>query len=509
MFGKFGKELNLAVLAAAVFLTGSIALSVSAADNGVMRDITTQQLVKDMGLGINLGNTFESCVDEEARWVKCTGEEGQVCDWITTWLPDPQNPQPNDFETAWNSPVITKNMIAGYANAGFKTIRVPVAWSNGMKNDGNYNIMPSLLDRVQEIVDWIRDYNMYAIVNIHYDGGWWEYFPADSVNCMTRYTKMWTQIYERFKNYSDYVMFESLNEEGKWQSVWNMHNNSGNKARAYGMLNAINQKFVDIVRTSGGNNANRHLLIAGYDTNIDRTCDDAFSMPTDSKNRCAVSVHYYDPFGFSHNEDWVTWEPLRSTWGTRDDSTHLKSEISKMKNKFVNNGIPVIIGEYGFASKSYEQTANSIKPTVAEIRKYTLAVAKEIYENDMCPVLWDVQQGENPNYYYNRNTAKMTDSELENGFKAIANTPTAINGKFTSNSKTFVPQITLRNKTLRVTSPTGSAVQIRVIDMRGKTLARFNTAGSGSFSLAKISAGRFIVEAKENGRRATSAIILR
>jgi endoglucanase len=364
-------------------------------------DITTAQAVKDMGLGINLGNTFES----NGSWI--TGNTV------------------NAYETAWGSPAITKAIIDGYANAGIKTVRIPVAWSNLMTDStrgGSYTISAELLNRVEEVVNWVLADNMYAIVNIHWDGGWWSRFPNDSAECMSRYKKMWNQISEKFKKHSGYLVFESLNEEGVWQDVWNQYDNTGNKSRAFGLLNAINQEFTNLVRSSGGNNANRHLLIAGYATNIDRTCDAAFKMPTDTQNRLAVSVHYYDPFGFTHLEKDEDWATLRLTWGTAEDYKELDGYMDKMKANFVDKGIPVIVGEYGFAS-------NLARPA-EEIRKYTLAVARAIYSRNMCPVLWDIQRDERPDYYNRKSDPPaFADQELVTRFKNIAGTTPILNSQ--------------------------------------------------------------------------------
>jgi len=399
-------------------------------------NLTTAQVVKDMGLGINLGNTFESNGD----WINGTTV--------------------NAYETAWGSPTITKAIIDGYANNGFKTVRIPVAWSNLMTGNnagGIYTISTDLLNRIEEVVDWVLADNMYAIVNIHHDGGWWTKFSTDSTECMKKYIRIWEQITAKFKDKSGYLVFESLNEEGKWQDVWNMYDGSGNKARAYGLLNAINQKFVDIVRASGGNNANRHLLIAGYDTNIDRTSDPMFKMPTDSENRQAVSVHYYDPFGFTHLEHDEDWAKMRLTWGTDADYNELKNFMNKMKTNFVDKGIPVIVGEYGMATQGRAQS---------EIRNYTLAVAEAIYSRDMCPVLWDIQL--NPDkgeviYYYNRksNPPAFTDQQLVAGIKEIAGnnaTPIAKHLQLTTNhSPTYY---SLKGKPLGNTKPTKAGIYI-------------------------------------------------
>jgi len=386
-------------------------------------NITTAQVVKDMGLGINLGNTFESNGD-----------------WIDKNV--------NAYETAWGSPTITEAIIDGYANAGFKTVRIPVAWTNLMTDSGrggSYTISTALLDRVEQVVDWVLNKNMYAIINIHHQGWIKEKFPTDSAECMNRYKKMWNQISNKFKNKSGYLIFESLNEEGVWTDVWtDMYSNgTTGKARAFGLLNAINQEFTTLVRSSGGNNANRHLLIAGYDTNIDRTSDPAFKMPTDSKNRCAVSVHYYDPFGFTHLEKDESWEQKRLTWGTDADYNELKNSMNKMKTNFVDKDIPVIVGEYGMATQGRAQS---------EIRKYTLAVAEAIYSRNMCPVLWDIQlnpdKGESI-FYYNRksNPPAFTDQQLVTGFKNLTGISSSSSSSLAVSSSSSLQSSSSNNST--------------------------------------------------------------
>ena len=162
------------------------------------------------------------------------------------------------FETAWGNPETTKEMIDKIKEDGFQSIRIPVAWSNMLGND--YKISPALMARVKQIVDWALADGLIVVVNIHWDGGWWSKFPADYDNCMRRYTTMWSQIAENFKDYPGTLIFESLNEEGCFNDVWNRWGPAApeKKLKAYGILNNINQAFVDLVRKSGGLNAKRH-----------------------------------------------------------------------------------------------------------------------------------------------------------------------------------------------------------------------------------------------------------
>ncbi len=357
-----------------LFLTITIILGVaSCSANGagntepetptnVMRDISTFELVKEMGYGINLGNTLEACGD-----------------WIS-------GSSPSSYETAWGSPVITQPMIQGYADTGFGVLRIPVAWSNMMEKDGTYTINPQYAARVKEIVDWTLDTGMYAIINIHWDNGWVAEFPKKKDECMTRYVRMWTQIAEIFEDYDDKLMFESQNEDLGWQELWNPWGGTEeDKKIAFDLANEINQTFVDTIRSGSGNNPQRHLLISGYNTGIDHTCCPLFKMPDDPANRMAVSVHYYTPSTLCILEKDESWGKARTTWGDEADIAEMNTSMKMLKETFIDNNIPVIVGEYGCFGKNKER----------EVREYwTLTVSKAMYDAGLCPVLWDTSGDE-------------------------------------------------------------------------------------------------------------------
>ncbi len=377
--------LSSAVIMGAFIFGGFTDVSVNA-ESGEMRNITTMELVRDMGIGINLGNTLEACGD----WINGTS--------------------PSDYEKAWGSPIVTQEMIEGYKNAGFGVLRIPVAWSNMMENDGNYVINSDYMARVTQVVDWTLDAGLYAIINIHYDNGWVNKFPENETECMKRYEKMWTQISENFKDYGDYLMFESQNEELGWETVWNKWAGTEGKDESYALVNKINQKFVDVVRNSGGNNDERHLLISGYNTGIDVTCDPLFKMPTDPAKRCAISVHYYSPPTFAILTEDADWGKCQTTWGTEQEIADLNREMEMMKTTFVDNGIPVIIGEYGCPT---EKEGKDLEST----RLFLSSVCEAAYSRNMCPVLWDTPGGR-----YDRFECKMTDTVLNNKLCKIAGT---------------------------------------------------------------------------------------
>lgn len=333
------------------------------------------QIVKEMGVGINLGNTYEACGD-----------------WIAQW----GDGTPESYETAWGSPVITKAMIEGYKTAGFDSLRIPVAWSNLMGE--NYTISEEYMAAVKEVVDWALESDLYVIINLHYDNGWMENFPTDKWNCLRKYTRIWEQVCEEFKDYGDHLIFESQNEELGWNSVWNPWAGTNGKAESYALVNEINQRFVDIVRSSGGNNAERHLLIAGYNTGIETSCDPLYKMPNDPAGCCAISVHYYTPSTFAILTEDASWGKARSTWGTSADFIELEQQMDMMKENFVDKGIPVIIGEYGCPTENKDMDS---------VRLFLKSVCEYALERDMCPMLWST-----PGHIYDRNTCSITDKEL-------------------------------------------------------------------------------------------------
>lgn len=333
-----------------------------------MHGLTTQEFVTEMGTGINLGNTFESC----GAWINS--------DSVT------------NYETGWGSPVVTKELIQGYKNEGFGALRIPVAWSNMMLE--NYQIHPDYLARVKEVVEWALEADLAVILNIHWDSGWWEDFPTDKENCMEKYTAIWTQLCDAFGEYGDKLMFESLNEEAGWSSIWDRYTGTDEqKAESYALVNEINQTFVDLVRASGGNNAERHLLIAGYITDVSLTCDPLYEMPEDPAGKCAVSVHYYTPSTYCILKQDADWGKAKTAWGSPRDYSELETNMDLLYDTFVSKGVPVIIGEFGVETSNKEAD---------NVMLFLSAVSTEARERDMCPVLWDIT-----NVFYDRTTFQM------------------------------------------------------------------------------------------------------
>lgn len=382
---------------------------------------SAQEIVYDMGIGINLGNTMEACGD----WIDKTGGV-------------------KAYETAWGSPEITAKMISGYAEAGFKTLRVPVAWTNLMSIDGKYTISSDYIARVKQIVDWAIESGMYVIVNEHWDYGWIEEAAKDDKKAETlkKYRTIWEQLAPVFKDYGVQLVLESQNEElGSFglYNDWAAQDDAWKaaKEKSYKLCTEINQIFVDVVRASGGNNAKRLLYISGYNTGIDKTCDKLFVMPEDSANKMAVSVHYYAPANYAILENDTDWGKVSINWGTDAEIKYLEDQVKLMKENFTDKGIPVIIGEYG-CPRTYgidTGTKNSYGNIIynkfrkSDTDKFLATVCEKFYKAGMCPVLWDVQTDGNdsegtpafnPFMLYDRKSASIIETDLMKKLKAIS-----------------------------------------------------------------------------------------
>lgn len=340
-----------------------------AVDNGVMREgLTALEATRLMGNGINLGNTLEACDNNVG--IKTNA--------------------PLSYETYWGQPKTTQAMIDGMKAAGFDTIRIPVAWMTNATHlyEGDYTIDADYMDRVEEVVRYARKAGMYVIVNDHWDGGWYGMFGSESAEtralAMEAYKGMWQQIAERFRDYSDYLIFESANEElgGRFDENSPLYCSDSvvtylTDDERYALTNEINQTFVDVVRATGGNNATRLLLIAGYSTNIDQTCDDRFQMPKDTvDSKLMVSVHYYDPWSYCGASSAAS----ATKWGTVSDYEYMDQQLAKM-TKFTEAGYGVVIGEYGALPCSDGLKDNTLA--------YHTAFLDACTKYDLTNCLWD------------------------------------------------------------------------------------------------------------------------
>ncbi len=354
--------------------TASIAAETVTESEG--NNLTSLEVISLMGNGINLGNTLEAY-----------NHQGYL-----------GGADPTNFETSWGQPKTTAEIIKGMKDAGFDTLRIPVAWTNGMNfESGDYTIDERLMSRVEEVVNYALDADMYVIINDHWDGGWWGMFGSADMEVrekgMELYKSMWSQIGEHFKDYSYKLIFESANEElGDRLNDKEITGSKGvlNQNECYEKANEINSEFVKLIRSIGGKNADRFLLIAGYNTDITMTCDDRFKMPEDTaKDKLLLSVHYYTPWDYCGTE-------AINHWGSPDDYDE-QNGLMEMLSKFNEQGYGVVIGEYAVL------TDGAAKPDTDKFYSNFLDNC-DYYE--FCPVLWDC------NSLYKRLTQTMSDETL-------------------------------------------------------------------------------------------------
>jgi endoglucanase len=349
-----GSAGSVAAVAGSVAVTaGSVSAGAGAAapagGDGTMQDAET--VVAQLGIGWNLGNSLDAV----------------------------------GGETAWGNPMVTPALIQAVAAAGFKVVRVPVTWVRHFGAGPSFTIEPAWIERVEEIVGYVIDSGMYAIINIHHDGaeggdGEWLSLrdssdmlsAAHDAAVQAQFVALWQQIATHFASHSDKLLFESMNEikvgYDKPDPAY------------YKTINALNQAFVDTVRATGGNNATRNLVVPGYNTNIEFTLA-GFAAPTDpAPGRLILSVHYYDPWTFAGSGESHAWgmgNPGADTWG---QEAHVDQQFEQLKTKYISAGLPVIIGEYGAVHQAEAQNYR---------RYYMEYVTKAAVDRGIVPVYWD------------------------------------------------------------------------------------------------------------------------
>lgn len=288
-------------------------------------DLEAMRFMRAMGVGWNLGNTFDAI---KGDWNANAGEM--------------------TLEASWCGVYTTKEMIQAVHAAGFSTIRIPVSWHDHVSSD--YQISQRWLDRVQQVVDWAMDEGMFVILNIHHDED--QVYPSmDRLGETTAYfTAVWEQLSERFQDYGDALIFESMNEPRLKDTdyEWNFNANAPLCRESAEIINQLNQLFVQIVRSSGGNNPNRYLMVPAYTAAPYNAVSDLFQLPKDSAgNRIIVSVHAYTPYNFALQPGGIRTFDLKKT----SQVNEIIQFIQKLYQRYIVNGIPVIIGEFGARDK--------------------------------------------------------------------------------------------------------------------------------------------------------------
>lgn len=365
------------VCACAQTTTFNKANAVKDSKTKTLKNVTSQTQLKNMGMGWNLGNTFDA-----------TSGTGL------------------NTETGWGMPRTTKAMIDGLAKSGIKTIRIPASWSNHLIDD-KYTIDPKWMARVKEVVDWAIEDGMYVILNTHHDNynknskmpyGKGYYPTSQNYEESKKFlVNTWSQIALAFNNgYDEHLIFETMNEprlQGTPHEWWT-DNNCKECADAAETLNKLNQDVVDTIRKSGGNNGKRFIMVPGLRAAPESATSATFKLPEDSvKDRLIVSVHMYTPYNFAMEIP-----------GVKDFTPRVKNDLAvalkNLNDKLISKGIPVVIGEYGATNKGNQE---------ARVEWFSFYISRcKTYNIPAC--LWDNGQatpdpknGEKFGYY-NRKT---------------------------------------------------------------------------------------------------------
>lgn len=340
------------------------ALSVPEADKTGM-ELDAPELMKNIKIGWNLGNSLE-----------VTGGE-----------------------TAWGNPATTLAMIDKIREMGFNAVRIPCAWDQYLSDETTYEIKSSWLSRVKEVVDYCMQNGLYAILNIHWDGGWLENdIPngySEEVN--NKQKVLWTQIATYFRDYDEHLLFAGCNEP-------NVEDEDD-----MATLLKYEQTFVDAVRTTGGKNVYRNLIVQGPSTDIDKTMQYMTSLPVDmTPDRLSVEVHYYSSWQFCGMENDESWGKAFYFWGEENKKyatgtyegrwdnicgeDYIKSQFQKLKEKFTDQGVPVIIGEFAAVRRtlSDQQAQEGHDLSRAAFDK---CVVREANARGLVPFYWDRGDG--------------------------------------------------------------------------------------------------------------------
>ena len=395
-------------------------------DGAFDNSITAINLVKDMGVGWNLGNTFDA---HSFGWEPEYWQQGI------------------EAEFHWEDTETTYEILKYPYDNGYKTLRVPVTWFCHIIDD-KYTIDPDWMARVKRVVDMALDIGYYVILNEHhsvhgdhvtekrtipgqehlydkrrmpsplgYADGYIVSSNQQDIEESERFLKaIWTQIATTFNgSYNEKLIFETLNEprnprdehpatdrditNHEWQPCLKLpyHKQDGKTIggywcdnreceeckKEYEVLNRYNQVCLDAIRASGGNNAKRFVMIPGLCTNtrtvLPKVEDDEngiyapglFKMPEDisenaSNNKLIVTVHEYP--GWKQNEGNSVFAPRMQT--------EISENLRLLNEAFVNGDIPVVIGETGTGrqSISYEERVKWVKFLMEHARKYGMSV---------------------------------------------------------------------------------------------------------------------------------------
>ena len=357
-------------------------------DKVVIPDVTSTienatDAVKNMGLGWNLGNALDANSQQYH-------DPTQANYW---------GQQDVTSESCWGQFPTKAELLTMMKDAGFGAIRVPVTWYNHMDKDGNVDA--AWMNRVHEVVDYVISQGMYCILNVHHDTGadsydsqknltGYHWIKADETNYATnkaRYEKLWQQIAQEFRNYGQLLLFEGYNEMLDAKSSWNFAQSSS----AYDAINKYAQSFVDVVRATGGNNAQRNLIVSTYGACSGNGTWDArvqdplkeLQIPSGESNHIIFEVHNYPSIVNKDNAgNYVSDRTI----------SEIKAEIDawleNLKTHLVNKGAPVIIGEWGTSNVDAGEGKTDYDVRKDLMFQFVDYLIKAMKQNDIATFYW-------------------------------------------------------------------------------------------------------------------------
>ncbi|MDE7131104.1 MAG: glycoside hydrolase family 5 protein, partial [Lachnospiraceae bacterium] len=282
------------------------------------------KFVRSMKIGWNLGNTFDASSDQN--------KEDEMA-----------------YESDWCGIVTTKEMVDEIKAAGFQTMRIPVSWHNHVTSDGNYTISEAWLNRVQEVVDYAIDNDMYVIINIHHDNSTSYMYPTtEHLEQSKAYVAaIWSQVAARFADYDEHLIMEAMNEPRLigTSDEWWLDLNKKQCVEAVQCINELNQVFVDTVRATGGNNGERYLLVPGYAASLQGATNRYFELPQDiagNENKILVEVHAYTPYDFALRAPGEGKSIDLWSADDRASTAEIDELMDTLYKKYVRNGIGVV-----------------------------------------------------------------------------------------------------------------------------------------------------------------------
>lgn len=304
---------------------------------GTIRNISSMQLVAEMGVGWNLGNSLDVTSTDK---------------------------------TDWGNPLPSQQIVDRVFDMGFRTLRIPVTWGFHQQASAPFTIDETYLDLVQETVNYGISKDMHVILNIHHDNTWLRPTTTDAPTVKPRIQRLWTQVANRFETYGDKLIFETLNENRLLNSPeeW-----IGGTEEGRTILNEYHLEALNAIRATGGNNTSRHIMISTYAASTLTIAMDGLVIPNNDP-RTIISLHTYFPWPFAGPDDTL------ATWGTDADKEALEQEFDRIHQKWVvEEGRPIILGEWGAVDKD----------NLATREAYYDFYVSESTERGLLPIVWD------------------------------------------------------------------------------------------------------------------------